>query len=982
MEMTQTLRQAVIEYRAGRQEAFTRLYEESSRYIYASIYKVMGGNDNVQDVVCDIMQDTYVEISRSISQLEDVDRFLSWAGTIANRKCYAWLKKNKRYVLLQEEDKTFENLADDDRFIPEEVMQDREKQRLIRVIIYNQLTDIQKLCIVAFYYNEQKLSEIAQEFGIPENTVKTNLSRARAKIKEGVVDLEKKQGIKLYSLAPLLLFMFKEDVSACMVPAQITAKVTASVAAGTAGAGAGGMSATLETGKKTLFGKAAAASAKAKIAAGIIGVGATIAAGSTAYVALQDRGEPWEKAYQEFLLEDAGAEEFDLNDFDEDGIPELIVLDDEDGMRLYRFDTKVSRFWSAEKSGMVEGEDNSRDSWSIEHTYGYDLEYDTLLDLEYHTITLKDGREGSETVPVYITYADGEMERRGSTSAGYINDRYPIEWLYYWTDDGSEPQEISGEEAEERLAEARSRFNEIEFTTITEEGIRERFEEFKENGNRERRKNKKAETVKEEREDAKEKVSDAGEEISLSQEEEEGIRVLLEILTENSYHFGGDMFGHHYPVTDPAEAMKVIDILGNQGLTVSSYLDYLPPTEMTTEMPTGTAEGLPYGVRYCEPEDVQRYLKNVFGIENADISAYCEDDKVVFDMIGDYQMTESTIDSVTGGEGSFYTVTGTIDILEADDLPEARYPYELALIKNPDSPFGFRLLSLDFGEEVDAADDSGRNAGTGGDGSLADILLNPEENSIYYPQEVEYEQMVFALLDIDQDGEDEILLGSASDISSYSGANWVTIFNILKYDRSTGEVSDFDGDKIYEPLDANSWHYYDTGILMTMVEAGQGHTNFWNLRTGEFVDAALQVSEDPNGSPDSEGHSKIYNVDGRDITGTEADQYYQSLKSGNEIPVIWREVSQDNVDALVTGGNVMPVYIPTPYGRYRTNRGFELEFFNDNTVLVSEGNSNKKCAFTIDGAGNLMIDPDGEAVEGTYDAQADEIKIYELKFRR
>ena len=194
MEPTMELKQAVKKYREGDKEAFTRLYEESGKYVYTCIYKVMGGNDNVQDTVCDIMQDTYVEISKNIAQLDNEDSFLSWAGTIATRKCYAWLKKNKKYVLLQEEDDTFTNLADDDNIIPEGIMQDREKQRLIRQIIDTQLTQMQKLCIVAYYYNEQKQSEIAKELGIPENTVKTNLSRAKAKIKDGVLDLEKRHG--------------------------------------------------------------------------------------------------------------------------------------------------------------------------------------------------------------------------------------------------------------------------------------------------------------------------------------------------------------------------------------------------------------------------------------------------------------------------------------------------------------------------------------------------------------------------------------------------------------------------------------------------------------------------------------------------------------------------------------------------------------------------------------------------------------------
>ena len=229
MEMTPKLRQAVKDYKAGKTDSFTILYEESNKYIYTCIYKVLSGNDNAQELTCDMMQDTYVEISKSLGQLDDEERFLAWAGTIARRKCYAYIKKNKKYVLLNEEDDTFENLSDSDDIIPEEVMQSKEKQRLIREIIDTQLTEMQKLCIIAYYYNEQKQSEIAEELGIPENTVKTNLSRAKAKIKEGVLDLEKTKGTKLYSVAPLFLLLFKEDIMAAVVPQEMGVRVVASV---------------------------------------------------------------------------------------------------------------------------------------------------------------------------------------------------------------------------------------------------------------------------------------------------------------------------------------------------------------------------------------------------------------------------------------------------------------------------------------------------------------------------------------------------------------------------------------------------------------------------------------------------------------------------------------------------------------------------------------------------------------------------------
>ncbi len=269
MELTQGLRQAITEYKGGRAEAFTPLYEESCKYIYTCIYKVMSGNDNAQDAINDIMQDTYVEISRYISQLEDEEKFLSWAGTIATRKCYAYLKKSNKYVLLNEEDNTFENISDDDNIIPEEVMQDKEKQRLIREIIDTELTQMQKLCVVAYYYNEQKQSEIAQELGIPENTVKTNLSRAKAKIKNGVLDLEKNKYTKLYSAVPLFLLLFREEAYAANVPQETTQGVMSALSAQAGAVTQAG--ATSQTGMA--IGKAAASSVKKKIIAGVAVLG-------------------------------------------------------------------------------------------------------------------------------------------------------------------------------------------------------------------------------------------------------------------------------------------------------------------------------------------------------------------------------------------------------------------------------------------------------------------------------------------------------------------------------------------------------------------------------------------------------------------------------------------------------------------------------------------------------------------------------------
>lgn len=316
MEPSKELKQAVIDYKNGKEEAFTTLYEESQKYIYVCISKIMKDCDNLSDVVSDLMQDTYVEISRHISQLENVESFLNWAGTIATRQCYAYLKKNRQYVLISEEDDVLEELVADEELIPETLMQDREKRRLIRKIIDTELTPIQRLCVIAYYYNEQKQSEIASDLGIPENTVKTHLSRAKVKIREGVLELEKKEGTKLYSAAPFLLLLLGQEMRECVVPTEITKMVLSAANAGAVsavGAGAkaaavgkGGVKAAVAAGKggataageagATAVGKGGAAAGKAgvaalkvKIAAAVIGVGALTAAGG---IVLSQNNQP------------------------------------------------------------------------------------------------------------------------------------------------------------------------------------------------------------------------------------------------------------------------------------------------------------------------------------------------------------------------------------------------------------------------------------------------------------------------------------------------------------------------------------------------------------------------------------------------------------------------------------------------------------------------------------------------------------------
>ncbi|MCX4297570.1 MAG: hypothetical protein OSJ73_11120 [Lachnospiraceae bacterium] len=53
-----------------------------------------------------------------------------------------------------------------------------------------------------------------------------------------------------------------------------------------------------------------------------------------------------------------------------------------------------------------------------------------------------------------------------------------------------------------------------------------------------------------------------------------------------------------------------------------------------------------------------------------------------------------------------------------------------------------------------------------------------------------------------------------------------------------------------------------------------------------------------------------------------------------------------------------------------------MDFLDDHSVRVSEGGSSHGYDYTIDSMGNIVIDPENEALEGTYNSAIDELSFY------
>lgn len=448
-------------------------------------------------------------------------------------------------------------------------------------------------------------------------------------------------------------------------------------------------------------------------------------------------------------------------------------------------------------------------------------------------------------------------------------------------------------------------------------------------------------------------------EVSLSEQETENLEMLIGLFSIDSYLFTEDMENYSFPVNDLDTAMQVVELTSCFYLNDDSYEAYLPPMEVDRSILT----------RYFETDAMQEYLNNVFGIVNADLSAYCEEGRVVCNLYGELVEKEVNIEKAILKPDDTYKITGTVVIIEPTATPSEPYAFDLTIKPNSESLFGYQVVSMNYSGAV-----SDETSVAEGENSLQDILLNPDGHKEYYPQEIEYQNLYFALVDIDSDGQDEIFLANAEDVHPNFGPEGLTIFNILKYDN--GIVTDIDGDKIYVPLAvSNSFHFYDTGILMTMADASNGYTNFWNLLTGEYTEGWLS-------DPDTRESKKILKEDGTELTGAEAETYFDSLCSGNEIPFVWYDMTPENVAAYLSGGEMEPAYVKEPYGTYKATNGASLEFSSTGSVCISEGNSHTWCTYTVDASGKLTISTESETIEGTYNAQDDFVVIYAAKFRK
>ncbi len=275
----------VAKAKAGDQDAFSELYQQTSTILYRSIRSMVHDDDTAWD----IQQETYLKAFQNLNKLDHNEAFLSWLRRISVNITATEMSKRLPTTFTDLGDEEIDEPEQPDPSIdtqPELALDRKETSRLVREILA-ELPEEQHLIVGMRYYEDLSIKEIADLLHLSQSTVKTQLFRGRKHVEASVRALEK-QGLKLYGLSPIafLVALMRRAEPLELTKQTAIQSVVTKAAVGTAGAAAGNATVVTAYTAKQLLSKSIG-----KILIGVLSV-AAIGGGIWAGAKLLDRSQP------------------------------------------------------------------------------------------------------------------------------------------------------------------------------------------------------------------------------------------------------------------------------------------------------------------------------------------------------------------------------------------------------------------------------------------------------------------------------------------------------------------------------------------------------------------------------------------------------------------------------------------------------------------------------------------------------------------
>jgi len=179
--------QLIARVLAGDGEAYGTLVTRYKDLVYTIALRIVTDESDAEDVA----QETFLRAYRALPRFRGDSKFSSWLYRIATNRSLTHLKRRKRRATTVDIDAGphIEARSKEPSPIgtPEDAVLDDEFRRRVRAAV-ERLPEQYRVVVTLFYLQERSYKEVAATLGIPMGTLKTHLHRARALLKEILID--------------------------------------------------------------------------------------------------------------------------------------------------------------------------------------------------------------------------------------------------------------------------------------------------------------------------------------------------------------------------------------------------------------------------------------------------------------------------------------------------------------------------------------------------------------------------------------------------------------------------------------------------------------------------------------------------------------------------------------------------------------------------------------------------------------------------
>lgn len=163
--------------RSGDHEAFAEFIDKYKETVFLCCRRLGLRGDQIEDVASETFLAAYNGLSRYSGRAE----LSTWLWSIAYRQGINYLRKNRGQRQLEAEPD--EQIAGSKERGPAATAQDKETEEIVWEAV-GRLPRLWAMAVILHYREQKSIADIAKIMQAKENTVKTYLFRARARLKE------------------------------------------------------------------------------------------------------------------------------------------------------------------------------------------------------------------------------------------------------------------------------------------------------------------------------------------------------------------------------------------------------------------------------------------------------------------------------------------------------------------------------------------------------------------------------------------------------------------------------------------------------------------------------------------------------------------------------------------------------------------------------------------------------------------------------